>query len=760
MPFTRCQLRTELATLAGRGLLIGLTALMIPDAVAQNPGAAAPQHSRPRVGLVLAGGGARGGAHVGVLKVLEELRVPIDCIAGTSMGALVGGGYAAGMPASDIERFIRNVDWKAVVGGVGSRPLEPVEQRRFNDASGSLELGLKDGKIVPPPGLIASSRIEDVLRAYVAQARAVPNFDRLPIPYRAVATDMLTGNMVVLDHGDIAAAMRASMAIPGAFAPVVMEPYLLSDGFVVRNLPIDVARNECADIVIAVNLVKPPVTSESLAGPGRLLSRADDIMSEANERIQLQTLTERDVRIDVELGDIGAADFERTPEAIALGEKAARAVAVKLSRLSVSEEEYTVWRRGVTVRQDLEIRLADVEFKGLKRINAEYLRTLTRVRAGDTVDIAAISGDAARLAALDDIEGVNYQLTGDPSHPTLVWEPTEKARGPDYLRPSLGVYFAGSGEVLYALELQHIRRWLNAYGGQWRNWLAVGTTSFLKSSLYQPVDTAQTFFVEPAVFGGRSLEYLYNDYKRIAEYRFYDLGGRLDFGVNLAPSCQIRAGYWTDRRRLDVFTGSPLLPTGQATDAGLAATAFCDSRSSSSFATQGSVVDVEYFKSAESLGAQRDWQRLEAGTGRVFQAGKTTLYLVAAGGTDLGSALPGDRAFSLGGPQSFPGMEPGAVRARRYWTVQADPIWHLADIVPIARQALYGGIGLEAGHAYERVDPVPNGSLYGVAAFIGGPTPVGTLTLGVGKATGSWGIWVTLGAPVGSGSILDQPIFR
>src|SRR6516162_4530387 len=173
------------------------------------------------IGLVmaLAGGGARGGAHIGVLKVLEELHVPIDCIAGTSMGALVGGGYASGMPAAEIEKFVAGVDWKSVVAGVGSRHLVPAEQKRFNDTSGSVELGLKGGRIVPPSGVIASSRIEDVLRGYVATARAV-------------ATDMLSGEMVVLDHGDIATAMRASMAIPGAFAPVITDQYVLSDGYV------------------------------------------------------------------------------------------------------------------------------------------------------------------------------------------------------------------------------------------------------------------------------------------------------------------------------------------------------------------------------------------------------------------------------------------------------------------------------------------------------------------------------------------------
>jgi NTE family protein len=712
------------------------------------------------VALALAGGGARGGAHIGVLKVLEDLHIPVDCIAGTSMGALVGGGYASGMPASEIESFVRHVDWKAVVAGVGSRAYEPVEQKRFNDASGSFEFGLKGGRILPPSGLIASSRIENVLRSYVAKARTVGDFDQLPIPYRAVATDMLTGKMVVLDHGDIATAMRASMAIPGAFAPVVTDQYVMSDGFVVRNLPIDVARSLCGDVVIAVYLVKPTVTRQQLIGPASLISRSQDVMSEANEQVQLRTLTDRDVRIDVDVGDIGASDFEHTADAIPRGEKAARAMAGRLAGLSVSAQEYAAWRSQVTVNQNLRIRIADVQFVGLKRVNPDYLRTLTSVHAGDTVDVTAISRDAARMAALDDLDSVGYRLSGDPNNPVLVWEPREKQIGPNYLRPSGGLYASGGGDLRVDLEVQYLRRWLNAYGGQWRNRLGIGTTTLAQTSLYQPLETAQTFFVEPILAAGRSLEDIYNDYSRVARYFFVDAGGGFDVGVNLGTSSQIRVGYVADRRRTEVDTGVSLLPTGSFTDAGLRATAFYDSRDSAAFATEGTAAEVRYLKSTSALGATRDWERIEAAVRQVIHAGTTTLWLTAAGGSDLGSTLPADRAFSLGGPQSFPGYDQGVVRARRYWTLKGDALWRVADILPIANQALYGGVGLQGGRVADRVDPVPNGALYGISGYIGGRTPIGTVTIGIGKATNAWAGWITLGTPVGTGSILDLPLFR
>ena len=262
-------------------LSCSLTAAATADQAAQPPG-------RPRIGLVLAGGGAKGGAHVGVLKVLEEMRVPVDCIAGTSMGALIGAGYAAGQPAAELETFVSGIDWSTIVGGVGRRALKPAEQNRMaTEAQSEMKLGLKDARVITPAGLVDTSSIDDLLRTYVAQARMVNVFDQLPIPFRAVATDMVTGDMVVLKDGDLATAMRASMAIPGAFSPVPLKDMVLSDGGMVRNIPVDVAREMCADVVIVVNLVESPMSPDKLVQATELLSRSMAIGIIANEAIQL-----------------------------------------------------------------------------------------------------------------------------------------------------------------------------------------------------------------------------------------------------------------------------------------------------------------------------------------------------------------------------------------------------------------------------------------------------------------------------------------
>jgi NTE family protein len=422
----------------------------------------AATNGRPRIGLVLAGGGAKGGAHVGVLKVLEELHVPIDCIAGTSMGALVGGGYASGIPAAELEKFVTTINWGKVVGMQGRRDLEPIEQKRAGATySNEFEFGLTQDGLTLPGGLVNTSNIEDLLRSYVATARMQDQFDKLPIPYRAVATDMVTGTMVVLKNGDLATAMRASMAIPGAFAPVIMDPYILNDGGLVRNIPIDVARELCADRVIVVNLVEPSVDPKRLRTATQLLSRTMDVMIEANETLQLQTIRPGDVRIDVEMGDITTADFERVPDTIPLGEKAARAKASELAAFAVPEAQYVAWRQRVTQSQDIAARLADVRFEGLKRVNPEFLSSREGLKAGDLADSTKISTEAQRMAALQEFDSVGYRLDGDPANPVLTWLPREKNWGPNYLKADLGLYTTADGDLTV-----HLVRPAHAYLGQ------------------------------------------------------------------------------------------------------------------------------------------------------------------------------------------------------------------------------------------------------------------------------------------------------
>jgi NTE family protein len=747
-----------------RALLAFLLPAAASAAMAQQPPAdpaASPQ--RPRVGLVLAGGGAKGGAHIGALKVLEELRVPIDCVAGTSIGALVGAGYATGQPAAEIEKFVTGIDWAAVIGGVGRRTLEPIEQKRLAiDAGSNLRMGLIDGKIVTPSGLADSSAIDDLLRGYVARARTVTDFDDLPIPYRAVATDMMTGDMVVLDHGDIATAMRASMAIPGAFSPVLLDPWILSDGGMVRNIPIDVARKLCADIVIVVNLVEPPPQREKLVQAQQLLSRSMDVMFEVNEKASLATLTERDILINVPMGDITTGDFDRLPETIPLGETAARKVADRLAALTVPAPEYSAWRNKVTTSQAIEAKVAEVRVEGLEYVNPEYLRTFTAVKPGDAVAVGDLSDDARHMAALDELDTVAYRLEGEPEASTLVWMPKEISIGQSVLRPTLGLFADGGGDFKFLMGVQHVRDWINPLGAQWRSQLQIGDESFLTTSFYQPLDVAQRTFVEPGAFVERIVEDLYDNGERIATYEFIDLGGRIDLGFNANRFTQLRLGYVFDQRKTRIDTGLELLPEVDADDAGLEFFARYDSRDTANFATTGLAAAVRYERIDDSLGSDRNWERLEAGVRRAISIGKYVTWLSLAGGTDLDSELPFDRYFSLGGSRVMPAYQHDELRVSDYWIAESSFLRRLKTLSPIKNQAIYAGLGLQVVGLYDRIDVLGEDEeeIYGGYLFLAGPTALGTFTFGAGFADGEANVWLSIGKPITSGTILDDGLFR
>jgi NTE family protein len=318
------------------------------------------------------------------------------------------------------------------------------------------------------------------------------------------------------------------------------------------------------------------------------------------------------------------------------------------------------------------------------------------------------------------------------------------------------------------LGVQYVRHWLNDLGGQWINNAQVGYESLVSTSFYQPFDVAQRFFVEPGLFARRTVEDLYVDTERVAVYRFIDVGGQVDLGLNLGQTGQLRVGYLSTNRKAEVQTGISTLPgidvrieDADARDAGIAASAMYDSRERETFARQGMAAAVQYVQSDESLGADRDWNRIEAGVRRAVPFGKNAMWISLAGGTHFGDdTLPGDRAFSLGGPRTMPAYQFDELRAREYWLADVSYQWRLVNLVPVRNQALYGGIGLQAAGLYERVDRVPDGEIYSASLSLGGQTPIGTFTLGLAGSEDSWGFWLSLGRPVGSGSILNDGLFR
>jgi NTE family protein len=716
--------------------------------------------TRPRIGLVLGGGGAKGAAHIGVLRVLDELHIPVDCVAGTSMGALVGATFAAGTSAEDIERQVLAINWSRTVGSEGQRDRMPINRKLEGlTYTNNLDVGIKNGTIRGSGGLLRTQDIEDVLRGLVLDARLTRDFDDLPIPYRAVATDMVAGEMVVLGEGDLAVAMRASMSVPGAFSPVVMGDKVLSDGGMMRNLPVDIARELCADVVIAVSLSTPPPVAADLRTSVALAGRSLDVMIDANQRAQIRTLTDRDVSIVVPMGDIGSASFERVPDAIPLGRAAALTHVEQLRRYSVPEEQYLAWRASVGRPVTSSIRVLDVKVVGQERVNPEYVQAqLENVAPGRDVTPAQIVADTGRIFALGDFEKVDYSLQGTADARAIEIRAIEKSGGPDFLRFDLGLAGNFGSDLQTVVRGEHHRTWINQRGGEWRNVVQIGHNIELETNIYQPIDVRQRFFVRPGVSFDRTLEDIYDDGDGVARYALKELYGRLDFGMNFGTRAQVTAGIRRGRIEADREAGSPLLPEDfSSTDSNVILNLVYDTRDSIALPTSGTFLNARYVDSGSWLSGDENYEILEGVVTRSFPFRGDALTLIAGGGADLDGTLPPTELFSFGGVRSFPGLRSGEIRGASYWFAGTRYNWKLADIQSLFGQALYAGFRLNAGRMGSRIDVSDDDVLYGASTSIGGNTPVGPFLLSLGYVNNdSWELQFAIGRPVDEGSILDK----
>jgi NTE family protein len=753
-----------LGMLAGTALLL-LPVMTVPAAepeVVRSEAAAGasvtPVQSRPRIGLVLGGGGAKGAAHVGVLSVLEELRIPVDCVIGTSMGALVGGTFASGVEAKELEKAVRSISWQEAIARSGLRTKVPMRRKLAgNTYSNSLEFGARDGRLVAPSGLISTQNVDLTIQYLVSRSRGIRDFDQLPIPFRAVATDMQNGDMVVLREGDLALSMRASMAVPGAFAPVTIGGRILGDGGLTRNVPVDIARQTCADVVIAVAVPNPVPTAEELRSPLTLMSRTLDVLISANERQQLETLGPDDVKIIIEMGGIGSASFDRVPDAIPLGREAALRHRAELERYSLPEAEFVAWRSATSRRGRESIRLAAVNVVGAERANPEFVAQTFGLQAGDVVDNRRIGDRANAVFALSDFERVAYTLEGDGEEPVLNLHLVEKPWGPNIVRFDLGFHLGTDANTAFTIGGDFLRTWINDLGGEVHGSWRFGRTSGLEASLYQPLDAEHRWFVEPGALGQRSIEDIFIDGDAVARYRFSHAFAYLEAGRVFGNRAELRAGIRGGGQSVDREIGTPDLPeiSGEGYG-GLSMRYTYDTRDRDVLWQDGSLVRMIYFRGEESLGAVQQYDRLEGMAMAVVPFSKNVLYLRASGGASFGSDLPIYDTFTLGGPVSMPGLNLGELRGTSYWAGQASYLQRIADISYVFGQSLYAGFALSAADMSGRLDAVRAEPIYSGAFLLAGRTPLGPVSLSFAVTSDSeWQLMFGLGRPIEERTITD-----
>ena len=696
--------------------------------------------SRPRIGLVLGGGGAKGGAHIGVLKVLEDLRVPVDMIAGTSVGAIVGGMYASGLTPEDLERLVRQMDWHDLIAG--GRPRRGLTFRRKRDDSNfptRLEVGFNSGSFRLPSGLVTGQNLEVVFRSVTLPGAQITSFEELPIPFIAVATDIVTGEMVVLEEGDLSTAVRASMSIPGAFSPVAVDGRLLVDGAVVRNLPVDVMREMGADVIIAVDLTPPLYTRDQLESAVEVSSQVLRIMSTENTNAQIRLLEEMGgVLLRPDVDSVSPSAFAKLPATIAAGEAAARKMAAQLSRYSVSREEYEAYRARRTPVTSGPLRVDFVRVEGATRLAPEVVEARLRIRAGQIIEPKDLERAMARVYGLDVFERVDYRVVREDGRTGLIVEVFEKAWGPGFFRVGLAL-----GDDLerasssFTLLLSHTQTQMNRLGGELRTELQLGEAQAFLVEFHQPMDVGGRFFVAPR------LEFI-EEPLGIAQRG----AGETTRGVEQASAILAAGFHFPDwgEARVELGRGRANA-TESGTDGadigGLRSSLSVDMLDDRGFPTRGLTAHVELYNGLRALGSDPTYTRVVGGVTGVISRGPDTFILAAKAGTGFSRALPRHDDFSLGGFLDLSGLRPRTVTGNHMVFGRVTYRRRVATVpTTVAGGGLFLGLTGEVGNAWERRDDVDAGDLRASAGiFAGVETLLGPLYISFARADHGEDAW-------------------
>ncbi|UXH78392.1 patatin-like phospholipase family protein [Roseateles amylovorans] len=706
---------------------------------------------RPRVALVLSGGGAKGGAHLGVLKTLQRLRVPVDLVVGTSAGSIAGAAYASGMPLADIEAELRPLNTAVLLHDVDRRHL-PM-RLKGDEASNFIgpELGINPRhQLALPKGAVAGVSLEAVLRRFTSRQR-VDAFDDLPLPFRAIATDLSTAEMVVLDHGSLSLAVRASMALPALVNPVDLDGRLLVDGGVSRNLPVDVARAMGADVVIAVNIGAPLHTREALTS---LLSVSDQmvrILTARNVAQSLSELRETDVLISPDVGDISVTDFDRLMEAEAAGEIATLAQARRLAALAVDAPRYAAYEQRRVQGTALAGRIDAIEIDGLSRVSERSVRDSLGLRDGDVFDAATADDSIKRLYARGDFERVGYAFAEVPDgRRVLTVIMNEKSWGPQYLRFGLGLSSDFQGSANFDLRLDHRATWLNAWGAEWRNDLQVGHSDRVRTEWYQPLLTSQRLFVSASAQASAEPFDLYNDRERVARFRKESGDLRLELGGVVSDAGELRVGLRRGKTRLGNDTGPvagrDLIPTTNT--GGVEARVQADTLDSLKFPRQGYAADFRLYRSLPSLGAQDAYSKLDVSlrAARSWQAHSLRAAYFASHGIG-GTEVPGYELAQLGGFLRLSGYRTGQFLGTEMRMARLVYSYRIAS--PGLLDGIHLGGSIEVGRVSDSRGLLSDGrTLRSNAAFLAVDTPIGPLYLAYGRASAKDStVYLFLGVP-------------
>jgi len=708
--------------------------------------------------MALSGGGARGYAHLGVLRVLERNRIPIDCIAGTSMGAVVGGLYASGLSADELITRLSKVDLTNIAFDRNERStLSQALREDEYDYPVGLAAGYGDGKFKLASGFVQGNRFLILLQDWTARVPGNASFDKLPIPFRAVATDLGNGDEVLLSRGSLAHAIRASMAAPGLFAPIAIDGRTLVDGGLVANLPVQVARDMGADVVVAVDIVSPLLPPSDINSPLAVSSQMIGILVGQNVRAQKHLLRGTDVLITPPLGDLGFADFAHAASAIAVGEAAAEAALPALRKYAIDATAYADLRAAQLAHlAPSNPRIDRIEVVTGGRVPPDYIRRHLGVKVGDIYDAEAMREAMQALTTSGRFENVTHELIEANGATTLRVEASEASWGPNFFLFGLSLDSNFQGDGAFRFSLGHRLPWITDSGLEWRNDFVFGSDlTSARTELRQPLPGEGGLYVAPyADFKQQNQEITINDLipnqppnlLPFARYQLTTTRGGIDVGMPLRRLGELRVGLeYVDflyRPRTFIpadFVGlegtGNFLPTFRTKLFGPRIRLVLDQLDDSLYPRHGYYVLLE---DQTSLLPSNRFSEVHAKGLLAMTTGRHTLNVALEAGGDFGAnddAQP--PGFTLGGFQhlsAFPTDQFAGNFLLYGRLTYLTPVFNF-DLPPF--RDLFLGLSAEAGGIWIKESDFGHGPLrQSYSAFAGMTTGFGPLYLGFGMAPG------------------------
>ncbi len=708
--------------------LATMAALALPADVAAADG--------PRTGLVLAGGGARGLAHIGVIKYLEEHGIRVDAIAGTSMGAVVGGMYASGLDAAAMEQIATTIDWKYALDDTTPRHQLSFRRKQQDlDFLVRAKLRFRDGKLRLPMGAIEGQHLNLVLHDIVGHASRITDFDALPIPFRAVATNLETGDPVILREGDLAVSMRASMSIPGIFSPVDLDGKLLVDGGIANNVPVDVVQAMGVDRLIVIDVGTPLYDRGKLENVLSLMDQLTTIMTRKNSEQQLARMGPEDILVSPSLDEAGVLTmgFDKAELAIRLGYEAAAAMGPQLAALAAPQAPHPAERPRLRLPPIDEIRV-----DSNAPVSTALLRNMIKQPLGEKLDREQMERDIAEIYGLDEFSRVDYDVAREDERYVLTLRATAHPAGVNYLRLGMSWDQDSRGSSEFGLRASWLQKGINSLGAEWYTVGQLGGRSRFGTEFHQPLDVGRRYFVDARYDYQQRLINISERGDVRARALVDDHRLELAPGMHFANLASLRAGAYLGTANTDIQIGSPLLSSNSDDDGGYFAELRYDSLDRAFFPRRGLRVVSRYDNGLESWGAE-DYEAWST-TGVLSRSwGRHTVNATARWSQlDLDAdetvlTLP-SQVFTLGGFLSLSGYTRDSL-AGNYLGL-ANLVYYRRlnqqSILP-TDLPVYAGASIEAGNTwFYKEDVALDDLLYAGSLFLGVDSPLGPVYLGVG----------------------------